>query len=222
MSTGISPFFLDHGYQLEVLDIWWAVKRFESPMLKGEAMVSKVKDALAWAQSSLAAVQSFQEEYANYHPQAMPAYNMGDKVWLDLQFINTVWPSKKLDIRHRKFTILEKIGSHAYCLDTAPGIYNIFHIWLLRLASDDLFPSQNQVDWQPPSITSDDGEEAFEVEAILDKQRSGGVRVAGLAKWTGYTEPTWEPADAMEGVTALDEFERLRGLESEEGCIVRG
>ena len=52
-------------------------------------------------------------------------------------------------------------------------------------------------------------------------KRSGGVRVAGLAKWTGYTEPTWEPADAMEGVTALDEFERLRGLESEEGCIVR-
>jgi hypothetical protein len=34
---------------------------------------------------------------------------------------------------------------------------------------DDLFPSQTQVDWQPPAIISDDGKETFEVEAILDE-----------------------------------------------------
>jgi hypothetical protein len=59
-------------------------------------------------------MQSLQEEYANQHCQAVPGYNVGDKVWLDLQFINTNWPSKKLDICHRKFIVLEKIGSHAY------------------------------------------------------------------------------------------------------------
>jgi hypothetical protein len=73
-----------------------------------------MKDALAWAQSSMAAAQSLQEEYANQHCQAVPGYNIGDKVWLDLRFINTDRPSKKLDICHRKFTVLEKIGSHAY------------------------------------------------------------------------------------------------------------
>jgi hypothetical protein len=81
------------------------------------------------------------------------------------------------------------------------------------------------VDWQPPIIVSDDGEETFEVEAILDKQevkRGQGCRCELLVKWTGYAEPTWEPADAMEEVVALDEFEHLQGIVSEEGSIVRG
>jgi hypothetical protein len=121
---------------------------------------------------------------------------------------------------------IEKIRFHAYRLDTPPGIHNVFHTWLLRPAADDPFPSQTRVDWQPPAIIiSDDGEETFEVEAILDERevrRGQGRRRELLVKWTGYAEPTWEPADAMEEVAALDEFERLRGLESEEGGIVRG
>jgi hypothetical protein len=43
-----------------------------------------------------------------------------------------------------------------------------------------------------------------------------------LVKWTGYAEPTWEPADAMEEVAALDEFKHLWGIVSEEGSIMRG
>jgi hypothetical protein len=173
----------------------------------------------------MAAVQSLQEEYANWHCQAVPGYNVGDKVWLDLWFINIDWPSKKLDICYRKFTVLEKIGSHAYWLDTPLGIHNVFYTWLLCLAADDPFPSQTQMDWQPLAIISDDGEETFEVEAILDEwevRRGWGRWQELLVKWTGYAEPTWEPADAMEEVAALDEFECLCGLESKEGSIVRG
>jgi hypothetical protein len=49
-SMGISPFFLDYGYHLEVLDL--ANKPCQSdlaksPMQKGEAIVSKIRDALA-------------------------------------------------------------------------------------------------------------------------------------------------------------------------------
>jgi hypothetical protein len=60
-STGISPFFLDHGYHLEVLDLADEPCQSDpakSPLQKGEVIVSKMKDALAWAQSSMAAVQS--------------------------------------------------------------------------------------------------------------------------------------------------------------------
>jgi hypothetical protein len=81
------------------------------------------------------------------------------------------------------------------------------------------------VDWQPPTIVLDDGKETFEVEAILDKQevkRGWGRRRELLVKWTGYAEPTWEPADAMEEVAALDEFKCLWGIVSEEGSIMRG
>jgi hypothetical protein len=81
------------------------------------------------------------------------------------------------------------------------------------------------VDWQPPAIVLDDGKETFEVEAILDKRevkRGQGYWHELLVKWTGYAEPTWEPADTMEEVAALDEFEHLQGIVSKEGSIVRG
>jgi hypothetical protein len=86
-STGISPFFLNHGYHLEVLDLANEPRQSDlakSPLQKGEAIISKMKDTLAWAQLSMAAVQSLQEEYANWHHQATPGYNVGNKVWLDL------------------------------------------------------------------------------------------------------------------------------------------
>ena len=114
----------------------------------------------------MAAAQEGQEEYANRHRQAAPAYQVGQKVWLDLRNIKTNRPSKKLDARHAKFTVLEKIGSHAYRLDTPPGIHNVFHTYLLRPAADDPFPSQKQTDWQPPAIINDEGEEEWEVERI--------------------------------------------------------
>ena len=110
-------------------------------MQKGEAIVSKLRDTLTWAQSLMAAAQSLQKEYVNHYCQAAPAYKVGDKVWLDLQFINTDQPNKKLNIHHRKFTVLDRIGSHVYWLDTPTGIHNVFHTWLLRLAVDDPFPS---------------------------------------------------------------------------------
>jgi hypothetical protein len=49
-STGISPFFLDHGYHLEVLDLADKLRQSDlakSPMQKGEAIISKMRDALA-------------------------------------------------------------------------------------------------------------------------------------------------------------------------------
>ena len=81
------------------------------------------------------------------------------------------------------------------------------------------------MDWQSPTIVSDNGKETFEVKAILDEQevkRGWGYQCELLVKWTGYAEPTWEPADAMEEVAALDEFKRLQGIMSEEESIVRG
>jgi hypothetical protein len=50
-------------------------------------------------------------------------------------------PSKKLDAKYAKFTILEAIGSYSYRLDMPPGIHDIFHSQLLRLALYDPLPS---------------------------------------------------------------------------------
>jgi hypothetical protein len=32
-----------------------------------------------------------------------------------------------------------------------------------------------------------------------------------LVKWTGYSEPSWEPLNEIQGVSALDDYERTYG-----------
>jgi hypothetical protein len=218
-STGISPFFLDHGYCVEPLDLEEElhVKNPKTPAQRAEAIVAKLKGALELAHSAMAASQQTQEEYANRRREPAVDYQVGDKVWLDLRNIRTDRPCKKLDVRHAKYTVLEKVGSHAYKLDTPPGIHPVFHTSLLRPASNDPLPSQTTLDWQPSSVLVD-GEEEFFVEEILNerKQRWGrGFRHQYLVKWKGYQRPEWTAARNLEDTIALDEWERKQEREQE-------
>ena len=107
----------------------------------------------------------------------------------------------------------EVIGSHSYRLNTPSNIHNVFHSDLLRTASTDPLDSQISDDSQPgPVIVGN--EEEYEIEKILKDRiiRIGkGSRKQYLVKWTGYAEPTWEPADALEDTAALAAYEERGG-----------
>jgi len=211
-STGVSPFFLQHGYHIEPLDLWVDLTEEvvrQSPIQQADAIVRKLKDAREWAQSAMASAQQVMEEVTNRHRQQSPSFKIGDKVWLNLENIRTNRPTKKLDAKHAKFTVLEAIGSHSYRLNTPPGIHDVFHSQLLRLASYDPLPSQVQDDSQPlPQLVGEDAE--YEVEKILDEKvvrRRGGSQHQFLVKWAGYARPTWEPKEALNDTVALDHWE---------------
>jgi transposase InsO family protein len=215
-STGVSPFFLDHGYNVEPLEI----ERLEgpprpddlarTPKERGERIALKLKDTLHMAISELAAAQQRQEEYSNRYRNAAPKYKVNQKVWLDLRNVRTGRPSKKLDSRHAKFTVTEVINSHAYRLDTPPGIYNVFHTTLLRPAADAPFPSQRSTDYQPPAVMVDNNEEYF-VEEITDERErpvGRGYIPEVLVKWLGYRKLQWQPRANFEETEALDIWEQ--------------
>ena len=215
-STGVSPFFLDHGYELDPLDIPEDLQArrqgrpANNPKKQAEAIVLKLKDALDLANSSMALAQQQQEEAANRRRDPAVHYKIGDKVWLDLRHVKTDRQSKKLDVRNAKYTVLERIGSHAYRLNTPPGIHNVFHTWLLRPAASDPLPSQQQTDYQPPAIMVD-GQEEWYVEKILKERLVDrgflGKQKKYYVKWRGYQRPTWAWREDIEDTIALDEWE---------------
>ncbi|QSS72061.1 hypothetical protein I7I50_03115 [Histoplasma capsulatum G186AR] len=208
-TTGVSPFFLLHGYDLEILDFPETPRETtyaRSPVQAAENIVSKLKKAREWAEASMASAQQDYEDQANTRRSPATRYSIGDKVWLDLKNIKTDRPSRTLDYRHAKYTVTEVLGTHDYRLNTPPGIHDVFHTNLLRPAAEDPFPSQKTSNWQPPAIVGEDNELEWEIEAILD-DRTSRRRREYLVKWVGYDRPTWEPAPAMKDTAALDAYE---------------
>src|SRR5258706_2043432 len=213
-TTGVSPFFLSHGYPLRTVDLFTdivAPVKARTPIQKGESIVAKIKAVTEWAQTEMAKAQQDQEQQANRHRNTAPAYKVGDKVYLSLQNIRTDAPSKKLDARSAKYTVIEVINPSSYRLDTPKGIHNVFNVDLLRPAAMDPLPSQLTDDPQPPAIQVNNQDE-WEVESILKERykklpgRGSRTRLEYLVKWTGYAKPTWEPALALDDTAALDAY----------------
>jgi transposase InsO family protein len=211
-TTGVSPFFLEHGYHVEPLNVQIEPRHgiSKSPVQAAEEIVRKLQDAREWAQASMTAAQQDQEKHANRTRQPAEDFPVGSKVWLNLKNVATTRPSKKLDWRHAKYTVLQRINSHAYRLDVPPGIHNVFSVNLLRPAANDPLPSQTCDDTQPPAIQTVDGEGMFDIDQILRAKGQRGKRKA-LVKWTGYAQPTWEPVNALLDTEALIDFEKQFG-----------
>ena len=201
-STGVSPFFFSHGYNFEPLPTHDNLRHTDtSPPAQAEAVVKRIQDINSWAQANLAVQQQSQESYANVHHNPHPLYRVGDRVWLALRDDPTA--------RHAKFTVTEVVSPLNYRLDIPGRAHKVFHADRLRPAASDAFPSQVTHDEQPDPILID-GEPEFEIEAILRReQRLLNRRLTDgfIVKWTGYPEPTWKPASAMQDTAALDRFE---------------
>lgn len=208
-ATGVSPFFLTHGYDVPIIEVEDDLGMYEerkSPIGRADALITKLNQAQEWCSAAIATAQQRYIENTDRHRQTGPALRVNDYVWLNLQNVRTSRICKKLDWKNAKFRVIEKIGSHAYRLNTPPGIHNVFNISLLKPASADPWPSQAQPVYEPPAILNDEGEEEFEVESIVRARTTRGKRQV-LVKWTGYDQPTWEPLEALKNTEALQRFE---------------
>ena len=219
-TTGIAPFFLDHGYDCSPFSLATEPREgvsitSRSPVQKGEAIVAKIKDAEDWAAQAMAFSQQEQERQANKSRSPAPAYRIGDKVWLNLKNVRrTGRTSKKFDWKHAKYTVTKIVSPHAVQLDVPGYRHPTFHVDLLRPAATDPFPSQAVDDSQPAAIEVD-GEQEWSIECIVDEHSLHGKSHYAV-KWVGYAETTWEPRKSLEDVEALDIWENLSEEERKE------
>ena len=215
-STRVSPFFLQHGYNIDPvqLDISQGPNRAElvdyarPDYDKARSIVEKFQQVLDIAQATMAEAQQEQERQANRHRREQPTLRVNDKVWLSYKKqLSNGRPSKKLDWKNAKYTVIQVIDPHSVKLNTPPGINNVFHVDRLRLAASDPFPSQPNDDTQPDPVLVN-GEPESEVEKIM-AEVFYRQKLFYEVKWTGYALTTFEPAKNLQDNIALDEWEQF-------------
>ena len=91
-------------------------------------------------------------------------------MWLRTRNLRSNRPYKKLDWLALPYRMLELIGSHAVRLNVPRGVHDVFHVNLLRRATDDPLPSQQLENIEPPALLVD-GVEEYEVEEICHHRR---------------------------------------------------
>ncbi len=210
VSTEVSLFFLSHEYHMKPLQLLeklkpvWSVK---SSVQKADQIVWKMKEATEWAQMTMAVTQQIQKEMMNWKRQQSYDFKKEDKIWLNLKNIHTNCLCKKFNAKNVKYTIVKKISSHFFCLNTLLSIHNVFHSVMLQSAAMNTLSFQHTTDLQPlPQIVSN--EEEFEIKKILKKRFiwcREEFKKKYFMKWVSYTWLTWELTSVMKDTVMLNQ-----------------
>ena len=217
-STGMSAFFMTHGFHQSLMDFTIPEEQGSSlsPAEKGRKLVEQWSHSADMAKTAMAIAQENQERQSNARRSVAEVFRPGDRVWLKLKNINTTRPIKKLDWIALPYRVLECVGTHAVRLNTPPGIHPVFHVSLVKKAGADPLPSQLAHDNEPgillhnpldPSDATTDNDGEYAVERVLRHRRRGRSWQL-LVKWLGWPEPTWEPLRHLQDAVALDDYER--------------
>lgn len=176
-----------------------------------QSRLIKLLELRSEAEAALTLAQEHQRETQESHFQPLKE---GQSVWLEAPNLRrTGLPSKFQSKREGPFKITKKLRDNVYQLDLPAHwkIHPVFHASLLtpNTETEEHGPSYSQ---PPPDLI--EGEEEYEVEAIL-KHQGTGKRRKYLVKWLGYptSQNSWEPEDALKNSQELlSEYRKLHKL----------
>src|SRR5712671_4139993 len=152
-------------------------------------------------------------------------FKLNDQVWLESKHLALPHQSKKLaPKRVGPFRITKVISPVVFQLDLPPSwrIHDVFHTSLLTSYCETTAYGPNFIK-PPPDLI--DGEEEYEVEAVLNHHMFGRRRqVQYLIKWKGYpsSDNTWEAVDDVHADDLTREYHRRHPLEPFKSKVSRG
>ena len=152
--TGLSPFFMTHGYHQLIMDFTVPEEQGSSlsPAEQGRQLVERWRNSADMTKAAMAVVQEAQEHHSNTRRLVGDEFRSRDRVWLKLKHIKTTRPIKKLDWIALLYRVLACFGTYAVQLDTPPRIHPVFHVSLVKKAAEDPLPSQLTIDNEPGMI----------------------------------------------------------------------
>ena len=197
-TTKVPPFLATRGYNPKMsfnpVDLSANFTRERIANSMATSIANCIKEVWDFMREEMTKLQAKQAVAANRHRKELPAYKIGNIVWLLTRNIKTDRPSKKLD--HKMigpYKIKELVGS-SYQLELPHimKIHDVFYPNLLRKAADN--PLSGQCNSPPPPTVVDNKKE-WEVDDILDAKRGKGKKVVFRVKWKGYDDDkTWYDA----------------------------
>jgi len=168
-----------------------------------------MRSALTEAKSALAKAQDDMSRYYNRRQEPAPEYTPRDKVYLDGSDIRTSRPSRKLAHRFLgPYTAEHHVGPNAYrlCLPKSMSrLHPVFSVVKLMAAPPDPIPGHRS--YPPPDPVLVEGEEEYEVEAVINSRMFWG-RLQYLIHWKGYSyeHNSWEEALDVHSLELIAKF----------------
>jgi Integrase core domain/Chromo (CHRromatin Organisation MOdifier) domain len=199
-TTGISPFFANKGYHPHI-----------SVHLERDLASSKAREFMVdldelyqYLRKTISAAQLRYSTSADWRRTPAPDFQVGDKVFVKSDNIQTTRPSKKLAEKFLgPFEIITQAGTHSFTLRLPPSMWSIhpvFHVSMLEPSTPNPFSGREPTPDPPVFINREPGYEISEIlDSRIDKRHK--CKLLYLVRWTGYEgtdeETSWLPASEL-------------------------
>ena len=202
-----SPFFLMLGYNPKSIPS--IVPKTDVP-----AVAERLAELTKAREEALAAHELARQIMRERITKKFIPFKEGEQVWLEGRNLKLGYENRKLaPKREGPFKIIKVLGPLTYKLQLPDQwrIHPVFHAHLLSRYHENEEHGRNFLE-PPPDII--EGEEEYEVEAVLNHKGTGRCRKY-LIKWKGYSsaDNTWEPEVNLMGTQELlDDYKRRKHL----------
>lgn len=219
-STNETPYYLNSG-QHPNLALLSSNAFNNASNASVKELLEQMHSRIEHAKQCLQQAQDRQSQYVNEHRSDV-RFKVGDMVMLSTSNLKSLDQVPKLLSKWLgPYPVKRVISPVAYELDLPSdlSIHPSFHVSKLKKFNkndDKLFPNrEGELITRPPPEAQINGDDAYEVEKIIDKRlrrygRSKRRRVEYLVKWKGYDvrEGTWKAEDDLKfAKDAIQEYE---------------